>query len=67
MHHTGALIRQTRKTQKLSLRDLARLSEVDHSTLSRIENGLIDPSPRTVKAITDALGRNLAAHMDGAA
>lgn len=61
MHHTGTMIRETRKAQDLSLRDLAKLSEVDHSTLSRIENGLIDPSPRTVKAITDALGRHMAA------
>jgi transcriptional regulator with XRE-family HTH domain len=42
------------------LRQLAALAEVDHSMLSRIENGLVDPSPRVVKAITEALGKNMA-------
>lgn len=62
MHHTGLVIREARKTQRLTLRELAALSEVHHSMLSRIENGLVDPSPRVVKAITDALGK----HMGGA-
>lgn len=63
MQHTGPVIREARKAQKLSQRALARLSEVDHSTISRIENGEMDPSPRVVKAITEALGR----YMGGAA
>ena len=57
------MIRVARKAQGLSLRDLARLAEVHHSMISRIENGQVDPSPRVVKALTDALGR----HMGGAA
>lgn len=60
MQHTGLVIREARKTQRLTLRQLSALAEVDHSMLSRIENGLVDPSPRVVKAITDALGRHLA-------
>lgn len=63
MQHTGPVIKAARKAQKLSLRELSRLCEVDHSTISRIENGQVDPSPRVVKAITEALGR----HMGGAA
>jgi len=57
MQHTGAVIQTARKAQNLSLRDLARLSEVDYSMISRIERGLVDPSPRVVKALTEALGR----------
>lgn len=60
MQHTGLVIREARKARRLSLRELGELSEVHHSMLSRIENGLVDPSPRVVKAITDALGRHMA-------
>lgn len=60
MHHTGDVIRVARKAQNLTLRQLAALSEVDHTMISRVERGLVDPSPRVVKALTEALGRNLA-------
>jgi transcriptional regulator with XRE-family HTH domain len=59
MHHAGKIIQMARKAQNLSLRDLAALSEVDHTTISRIERGVIDGSPRTLKALTEALGRAL--------
>jgi transcriptional regulator with XRE-family HTH domain len=52
-----------RKAQDLSLRELAALAEVDYSMLSQVERGLKDPSPRWLKAVTDALGK----HMAGAA
>lgn len=48
-----------RRAQDLSLRDLAALAEVDYSTLSKVERGLVEPSPRWLKAVTDALGRHL--------
>lgn len=54
------VIRVARSAQGLSLRQLAALSEVDHSTISRIERGLLDPSPWVLRALTEALGRNLA-------
>ncbi len=60
MPHAGTAIQALRKTQHLSLRRLAELAEVDYSMLSRVERGLVDPSPRWLKAVTDALGRNLA-------
>lgn len=63
MPHAGTALRALRKTQNLSLRELAALAEVDYSTLSKVERGLVDPSPRWLKAVTDALGR----HMAGAA
>lgn len=63
MPHAGTVIRKARTTQKLTLRQLAELAEVDYSMLSRVERGLVEPSPRWLKAVTDALGK----HMAGAA
>jgi len=60
MPHAGTALRALRKAQKLSLREVANLAEVDYSTLSKVERGLHDPSPRWLKAVTDALGKHLA-------
>lgn len=67
MPHTGTVIREARKAQNLTLRQLADLSDVNFSTISRIERGVIDPPARTVKVLTEALGRNMAARLGGAA
>jgi transcriptional regulator with XRE-family HTH domain len=56
-----------RKAQNLSLRDLAGLAEVDYSALSKVERGLVDPSPRWLKAVTDALGKRMAEQFEAAA
>jgi transcriptional regulator with XRE-family HTH domain len=48
-----------RKAQKLSLRDLARLAEVEFGYLGLVERGEREPSARWLKSVTDALGRNL--------
>lgn len=50
-----------RKALGLSLRDLAELADVQYSYLSKVENGLREPSPRWLKAVTDALGERLSA------
>lgn len=63
MPHAGTVIKAARKAQDLSLRQLAGLAEVDYSTLSKVERGLVEPSPRWLKAVTDAIGK----HMAGAA
>lgn len=60
MQHTGTVILATRKQLKMTLRELAERSEVDYTTISRIERGLTNPSGRTIKAITDALGAAIA-------
>jgi transcriptional regulator with XRE-family HTH domain len=60
MQHTGPVIREARKALGMSLRELAERSEVDFSTISRIERGVTNPSARTVKALTDALGAAIA-------
>lgn len=63
MPHAGTVLKAARKQQKLSLRQVAAMAEVDYATLSKVERGLVDPSPRWLKAVTDALGK----HMAGAA
>lgn len=63
MPHAGTVIREARKAQKLTLRQLAEMAEVDYSALSKVERGLHEPSPRWLKAVTEALGK----HMAGAA
>lgn len=46
-----------REAQGLSIRELARRAEVDHSYLSRFEAGRLEtePSRRWLRAVTDAL------------
>jgi transcriptional regulator with XRE-family HTH domain len=48
-----------RKAQGLSLREVARLAEVEPGYLSQVERGIREPSPRWLKSVTDALGRHL--------
>lgn len=52
----GELIRAQREAAKLSLRDLAALTNVSNPYLSQIERGLHEPSVRVVRSIADALG-----------
>lgn len=59
MAHAGLAIKEMRKAQRLGLRELARLAEVSESQLSKVERGLTEPSPRWLKSVTDALGKNL--------
>ncbi|MGI8794433.1 MAG: helix-turn-helix domain-containing protein [Acidimicrobiales bacterium] len=52
----GTFIRSQRQLAQLSLRDLARLTNVSNPYLSQIERGLHEPSIRVLKSIADALG-----------
>jgi transcriptional regulator with XRE-family HTH domain len=52
----GEVIRAQRMLAKLSVRHLARLSNVSDSYLSQVERGRYRPSAEVVKAIADALG-----------
>lgn len=63
MSNAGHAIRAMRKAQKLTLRDLARIAEVEPGYLSQVERGQREPSARWLKAVTDALGQ----HLSGAA
>jgi transcriptional regulator with XRE-family HTH domain len=52
----GQLIHAQRKLAKLSLRELAVLSDVSNAYLSQLERGLHQPSMRVVTQIARALG-----------
>ncbi len=49
-------LREIRKARGLTLEAVAYLAGVDIATVSRIENGLVDPRPETVVRIARGLG-----------
>jgi transcriptional regulator with XRE-family HTH domain len=51
----GEVIRAQRRLAKLSLRDLAELTQVSNPYLSQIERGLHEPSVRVLRSISKAL------------
>ena len=55
------VIQSARKALGLTQKELADLAGLDHTTVSRIERGVYDAPARTIKALTDALGRAMAA------
>ena len=52
----GRYIRAQRELAQLSLRHLARLSDISDSYLSQIERGIYQPSAAVLKAIATGLG-----------
>ena len=50
----GEFIRTQRKLAKLSLRELAHLTDVSNAYLSQVERGMHEPSIRVVKSIAAA-------------
>lgn len=59
MTHPGPAIRAMRKAQRLTLRQLADLSDTSYSYLSLVEREERKPTDRWLRDVTDAL----AAHM----
>jgi transcriptional regulator with XRE-family HTH domain len=55
MHDLGAKIRDVRRSQKMSLRELAMKADVSPSLISQIESGKANPSVATLYSITAAL------------
>ena len=54
--HFGELLKRFREEREFTLRDLGKLSEVDHAYIHRLETGeKTAPSVNTVKALTKAL------------
>lgn len=51
----GAYIRSQRELSRMSLRELARLSEVSNAYLSQVERGLHEPSIRVLRAVARAM------------
>ncbi len=52
----GRFIRAQREISQLSLRHLARLTNVSDSYLSQVERGLYQPSPDILRSIAEGLG-----------
>lgn len=55
MEALGEFIRTQRSLARLSLRELAGLTDVSNAYLSQVERGLHEPSVRVLKAIAEAL------------
>ncbi len=56
----GARIRHRRRSQKMSLKDLAETSSISIGLLSQIERGLSSPSLRVLATIANSLKLGLA-------
>ena len=54
--YMGQVIREARKDEKISQSELGKRIGANKSYISRIENGLIDPTISTVYSIINALG-----------
>lgn len=55
MEALGAFIKTQRQVANLSLREMARMTDVSNAYLSRIERGLHQPSVRVLRSLADAL------------
>jgi transcriptional regulator with XRE-family HTH domain len=55
MQALGEFIRTQRSLARLSLRELAGLTDISNAYLSQVERGLHEPSVRVLKAIAEAL------------
>lgn len=58
--HVGEKVREIRNKKKLSLRQLAAMTDMNHAYLSRIENGKVQPSVESLTKIAKALGCDVA-------
>ncbi|MFI1969537.1 transcriptional regulator [Streptomyces cinnamoneus] len=58
--HTGARIKRSRKVRRLTQRELAELSNVSYSTLTKVEQGALPASPSVVGALARALSVSVA-------
>ena len=59
MSEIGDYLYRMRQEQQISIRYLAKLTDISHTEINKIENGKrINPSPLHLKKIADALGLN---------
>ena len=56
----GEKVREIRNEKKLSLRQLAAMTDMNHAYLSRIENAKVQPSVESLIKIAKALGCDVA-------
>ena len=54
----GQRIRRLREERGLSQTELARLTDLDHTAISRIENGRTNPTRRTLRDLARGLKTN---------
>lgn len=52
-------IHDTRKALNISQRELSKMSGVNQSNLSKIENGIINPSIATIEKVAACLGHKV--------
>ena len=55
-YYMGQVIREARKEEKITQAELGKRIGANKSYISRIENGLIDPTISTIYSIITALG-----------
>ena len=55
MEALGSFIKTQRQVANLSLREMARMTDVSNAYLSQIERGLHQPSVRVLRSVADAL------------
>lgn len=55
----GPLIRACRQEAKLSQRRLAQLTNIDHTYLSKAENGQVQMAPCTLRRIVEVCDRQM--------
>src|SRR4051794_7386869 len=60
----GPRLRLQRRLRRLRLKDLASKAGCSESLLSRIENGLVNPSLTTLHRLSQALGVNVSTLLD---
>jgi transcriptional regulator with XRE-family HTH domain len=61
----GANLRYIRQEKDLSLRKLAALCSIDHSDISRLETGQINPTLMTIAELAKALDVSISKLMKG--
>ncbi len=62
----GARLRELRRQQKLSAREVAELAGVSPAYLSRLENGKVSPTVATLTRVVQAMGESVGAIFGGA-
>lgn len=55
-------ILKTRRSLNISQRELSKLSGINQSNLSKIENGVINPTITTIEKLASSLGHNVELH-----
>jgi ribosome-binding protein aMBF1 (putative translation factor) len=63
LRKTFAALRALREQQGLSISDVAQRTGMDEATISRLENGNLDPAVATITQYAKALGKRLVVNL----